>query len=99
MSVFSFDSIGGLSQGNDLVSRTVSLVGGMYASRNSNLLRLTAPEKRDLHSSWLALRQTVEQQMRGSRSTQFNAVLLCALLSGFAEVKSVPFGCRIEPLT
>ncbi|GME44948.1 putative fungal specific transcription factor domain-containing protein [Neofusicoccum parvum] len=85
ISVFSFDSIGGLSHDSALVSRTVSVIGGMYASRNSNLLRLTQQEKRDLHSSWLALKQTIEQQLRGSRSTQFNTVLLCALLCGFAE--------------
>lgn len=88
ISVFSFDSIGGLSHDNELVSKTVSVVGGMYASRNSNLLRLSAAEKRELHASWLSLRKTLEEQMRGSRSTQFNTVLLCALLSGFVELLS-----------
>ncbi|KAF9629484.1 putative fungal specific transcription factor domain-containing protein [Lasiodiplodia theobromae] len=88
MSVFSFDSIGGLSQGNELVSKTVSVVGGMYASRNANLLALNAAEKREIHKAWAALKTTIGEEMRGTRSTQFNAVLLCASLSGFNELLS-----------
>ncbi|KKY23511.1 hypothetical protein UCDDS831_g02931 [Diplodia seriata] len=88
MSVFSFDSIGGLSHGNELVNKTVSVVGGMYASRNANLLALNAAEKRDIQKAWLALKKTIGEQMRGTRSNQYNSVLLCASLSGFNELLS-----------
>ncbi|KAK7530876.1 uncharacterized protein J3D65DRAFT_140698 [Phyllosticta citribraziliensis] len=85
ISIFSFGSIGRLSQQNELVSKTVSVVGGVYASRTGKLF-LSLDELRQLRKSWEEMRQLITTEMCGARPANYNTVLLCALLLEFAEL-------------
>ncbi|KAK8249064.1 hypothetical protein IWZ00DRAFT_315297 [Phyllosticta capitalensis] len=85
ISIFSFNSIGRLSQQNELVNKTVSVVGGVYASRTGKIF-LSLDEIRQLRKSWEEMRQLIADEMRGARPANYNTVLLCALLLEFAEL-------------
>ncbi|KAK7516334.1 hypothetical protein IWZ03DRAFT_187601 [Phyllosticta citriasiana] len=85
ISIFSFNSIGRLAQQNELVNKTVSVVGGVYASRTGKLF-LTLDELRLLRKSWEEMWQQMASEMRGARPANYNTVLLCALLLEFPEL-------------
>lgn len=93
ISIFSFNSIGRLSQQNELVNKTVSVVGGVYASRTGKIF-LSLDEIRQLRKSWEEMRQLIADEMRGARPANYNTVLLCALLLEFAEVSLLKPVCR-----
>jgi hypothetical protein len=84
-SLFTPKFVGNLFQENKLVNKTISIVGGIYAS-HANILSISSEEKHDLCRSWIIMKERLLSQLQVSSSTQFTAVLLSAILMSYLEV-------------
>ncbi|KAF2137034.1 uncharacterized protein K452DRAFT_115324 [Aplosporella prunicola CBS 121167] len=85
-SVFSYDNVGTVFQENELVHKTVSIVGSVYASRTATILDLSPQEKREARLKWNKHREFILSQMHSPTSTPPRELLLCALLITVAEL-------------
>ena len=89
-SVFSYSNVGTVFQENELVHKTVSVVGSIYASRTATILDLSPQEKREARLKWKKHREFILGQMHSPTSTPPRELLLCALLITVAEVCPAP---------
>ncbi|OGM48459.1 hypothetical protein ABOM_003411 [Aspergillus bombycis] len=87
LTAFSINAMASMIQENKILQDTVSLVGGFYASRSSNLLTFSKNEKRDLVIQWHQLQKSVALGIQEVSSDGKSDVLLaCALLLSFVQI-------------
>ncbi|OLN96572.1 Sphingoid long-chain base transporter RSB1-like protein 2 [Colletotrichum chlorophyti] len=75
-----------LSHDDENVSRTLSVLGGLYACRNPLLLRVDAEEKRSIMSIWVQQKSVVTMKLKRPEASEFNPTLLSALLLAVIEL-------------
>ncbi|RYC78333.1 hypothetical protein BFJ63_vAg18792 [Fusarium oxysporum f. sp. narcissi] len=75
-----------LSHDDENVSRTLSIVGGIYACRNPRALQISARQRQSILSAWKKQKSISAVELRRPNTSRFSSVLLCALLLAVAEL-------------
>ncbi|KAF6807767.1 hypothetical protein CSOJ01_07969 [Colletotrichum sojae] len=79
-----------LSHDDEGVSRSLSIVGALYACRNPQVLRISARERRDVMVTWLRHKAAVEGELEtpdaAATKGRFRGVFLSSLLLAVVEL-------------
>ncbi|KAF9879485.1 hypothetical protein CkaCkLH20_03028 [Colletotrichum karsti] len=85
-SVLRSATVTAMSHEDENVSRTLSIVGALYASRNPQILRINAKEKRNVMETWVRQKSVIELELKKPETTNFTPVLMSALLLAAVEL-------------
>ncbi|OHF03403.1 hypothetical protein CORC01_01122 [Colletotrichum orchidophilum] len=75
-----------LSHRDENVSRTLSIMGGLYACQNPQVLRVSQKEKRALLGTWVKQKALMAMELKKPNSSPFSSVLLSTLLLAVIEL-------------
>lgn len=85
-----------LSHRDENVSRMLSIMGGLYACQNPQVLRVSHKERKTLLGTWVKQKALMATELKKPDPSSFSSVLLSTLLLAVIEVcLQVPFRVSI----
>ncbi|KAL3303909.1 transcription factor thi1 [Colletotrichum asianum] len=85
-SVLRSAAVTAMSHEDENVSRTLSIVGALYACRNPQILRINAKERRNVMETWVRQKSIIDAELKKPEITKFTAILMSALLLAAVEL-------------